>query len=129
MSNSKIKNGIIALFVLSILVFSASNYAQTTGSGKGKAAAAKQTYGKNLTFQHGPRFVDANGDGICDNAKDSNGDGIPNCQDPTYKRPMDGTGRKNGMGMGRGYGMGLKGGGQGTGICDGTGPKGRASGK
>lgn len=33
---------------------------------------------------HGPGFVDANGDGINDNAPDADGDGIPNGQDPDY---------------------------------------------
>ena len=33
---------------------------------------------------HGPGFVDANGDGINDNAPDHDGDGIPNGQDPDY---------------------------------------------
>lgn len=40
-------------------------------------------------------FVDENGDGINDNAKDTDGDGIPNGQDPDYERqnPMKGKGR------------------------------------
>jgi hypothetical protein len=36
--------------------------------------------------QHGPGFVDLNGDGINDNARDHDGDGIPNGQDPDYIR-------------------------------------------
>jgi hypothetical protein len=39
-------------------------------------------------------FVDLNGDGINDNAIDSDGDGIPNGQDPDYVRPQNGTGQK-----------------------------------
>lgn len=39
-------------------------------------------------------FIDLNGDGINDNAIDSDGDGIPNGQDPDYVRPQDGTGQK-----------------------------------
>ncbi len=79
---------------------------------------------------------------------DSDNDGIPNCLDPDFVRPMDGSGRKfmrggsffrsgrggygpgNGTGNagvrpqnGTGYGAGA---GIGTGICDGTGPKGNA---
>jgi hypothetical protein len=34
--------------------------------------------------QHGPGFVDENGDGFNDNAPDHDGDGIPNGQDPDY---------------------------------------------
>ncbi len=79
---------------------------------------------------------------------DSDNDGIPNCLDPDYVRPMDGSGRKfmrggssfrsgrggygpgNGTGNagvrpnnGTGYGSGsvIR-----TGVCDGTGPKGNA---
>ncbi len=66
---------------------------------------------------------------------DDDGDGIINCQDPDYVRPMDGTGKKlgkmhggqsvNGKG-GNGLGTGVC---TGTGVCDGTGPKGKGRGK
>jgi hypothetical protein len=40
-------------------------------------------------------FVDRNGDGVNDNARDADGDGIPNGQDPDYERmnPMRGNGQ------------------------------------
>jgi hypothetical protein len=100
--------------------------------------------GKAKKFSYG--FVDLNGDGINDNAIDSDGDGIPNCQDPDYVRPLDGSGQKmmkgktskfgnkgygpadgtgnQGIGPkdGTGYGPGT---GSGTGVCDGTGAKGK----
>jgi hypothetical protein len=94
-------------------------------------------------------FVDENGDGINDLAKDADGDGIPNCQDPDWTRPLDGSGymsqHRNGQsgetGMTRGrmsgqmtkssFGKGSFRSGataaarmSGTGVCDGTGPKG-----
>jgi hypothetical protein len=81
---------------------------------------------------------------------DSDGDGIPNCNDPDFVKPMDGTGRQFGKlnggskfmngkrgGYGPGDGTGNQGigprdgtgfgpgNGTGTGICDGTGPKGK----
>jgi len=85
---------------------------------------------------------------------DDDGDGILNCQDPDYVRPMDGTGKKlgkvhmykgaNGKGGygpgdgtgnsgigprdGSGYGK-TSGAGSGTGVCDGAGPKGKGRGK
>ncbi len=65
---------------------------------------------------HGRGFVDADGDGINDNALDADGDGIPNGMDEDFVRPMDGTGQKAGYGK-------RAGGGAGTGVCDGTGPK------
>ena len=40
-------------------------------------------------------FVDENGDGISDFARDHDNDGIPNCQDPDWTRPQDGTGYMN----------------------------------
>ena len=41
-------------------------------------------------------YVEENGDGMNDNAKDDEGDGIPNGQDPDYQRqnPMKGKGQK-----------------------------------
>jgi len=44
-------------------------------------------------------FVDENGDGICDQLRDHDGDGIPNAQDPDWERPQDGNGFQNGKGM------------------------------
>jgi hypothetical protein len=74
---------------------------------------------------------------------DSDGDGSPNCQDPDYTRPMDGTGRKLGRmhqslsggsgsqtctGMGKGMGPRDGSGPRGqAGVCDGTGPKGKGA--
>ena len=37
-------------------------------------------------------FVDEDGDGINDLARDSDNDGIPNCLDPDWVRPRDGKG-------------------------------------
>lgn len=111
--------------------------------------ASAQTTGK----KNGKTFVDLNGDGICDNFQtgygfDDDGDGIPNGQDPDYVKPKDGSGKKfmhgnmsknkfgkGGFGPGDGTGnsgLGPKDGtgygaasGSGTGVCDGTGPKGK----
>ena len=83
---------------------------------------------------------------------DDDGDGIRNCQDPDYVRPQDGSGKKLGKtrmfkgtkgkgGFGPGDGSGNSGigprdgsgfgktGGAGTGVCDGTGPKGKGRGR
>lgn len=40
-------------------------------------------------------FVDENGDGISDFARDHDNDGIPNCQDPDWTTPEDGSGHMN----------------------------------
>jgi len=91
----------------------------------------------------GAMFYDENGDGICDAIRDHDNDGIPNGQDADWKAPQDGTGYKGpartpaGGGIGNGAGFrggiasgntafrrGLGGQGGGTGVCDGTGPKG-----
>jgi hypothetical protein len=82
------------------------------------------------------RFVDRNGDGVCDHFRDADNDGIPNCQDPDWKRPQDGTGYKHAFGRhGRGFHGGSawsegsfrngRGSGRGSAVCDGTGPKGQ----
>jgi hypothetical protein len=70
---------------------------------------------------------------------DDDGDGIPNCQDPDYVRPLDGTGKKLGRMQGGKHGQGYgtngsgsvsgTGTGTGTGVCDGTGPKGKGRSK
>ena len=41
-------------------------------------------------------YVDLNGDGINDNAKDDDGDGIPNCIDEDYVKSGEGTANQNG---------------------------------
>ena len=66
---------------------------------------------------------------------DDDGDGIINCQDPDYVRPMDGSGKKLGkkqagqLGKGSGMQRAGKQDGSGAGVCDGTGPKGKGRGK
>jgi len=70
---------------------------------------------------------------------DDDGDGIPNYQDPDHVKRLDGTGgaralngKRGGFGPGDGSGnngIGPRdgtgfGAGKGTGVCDGTGPKG-----
>jgi len=104
-------------------------------------------------FRHRNRiaFVDENGDGINDLARDHDGDGVPNGQDPDWVKPEDGTGlkaqHKNGQpdaaGMTNGrkagkvtkssfgkgsFRTGMQGAGRaaGAGVCDGTGPNGTA---
>ncbi|MGE5410128.1 MAG: hypothetical protein ACM3MI_04140 [Clostridiales bacterium] len=128
MTSNKLRNGIIALFALSVLAFSANAYSQSGGSSKAKSKStvtSAQDKSKAGTFQRGPRYADANNDGICDYARDSDGDGIPNCQDSSFVRPRDGRGRMSGMGRGMGRGMGSRGCGYGmrSGMCDGSGPR------
>lgn len=97
-------------FAISILFLASSAYAQQNGKGEGKSKASKINW------------VDADGDGICDNfgtgtqAANANGKryGLKNGTG-TQPRPQDGTG------------FGAKAGNAtGTGACDGTGPKGSA---
>ncbi len=87
-------------------------------------------------------FIDENSDGINDLARDADNDGIPNCLDPDWVRPEDGSGYKNQYGYkhqtgnvrNRGgannfnsnynYLWNNSWGGGGTNVCDNTGPKG-----
>lgn len=47
----------------------------------------------------GKGFIDVDGDGLNDNARDDDGDGIPNGQDDDYLPPQDGSGAQNNMAM------------------------------
>ena len=51
----------------------------------------------------GQNFVDADGDGICDNmgiyGRDDDGDGIPNGQDGDYVQLRDGSDKQRGKGQ------------------------------
>ncbi len=70
-----------------------------------------QGRGKGMKTGTGQKWVDANGDGICDNFVDANGDGIND--NPQGYRAGSGTGVKGkGQGVGR---FGAK-----SGVCDGT---------
>jgi len=95
--------------------------------------ALAQTDDVTTPVQHGPNFIDEDGDGYNDNAPDDDGDGIPNGQDPDY----EGAGKQNGAGFvdedgdgindnaGLGRGLGGQRGGQAQGARpqDGTGFK------
>ncbi len=123
----------LVLAVAAVVLFASwtqpTSYSQETSKQQEKATTQVQQQGKQQGQTVG--------------TFDSDGDGIPNCQDPDYTRPQDGTGRKMGRmyrggnggansqgccGMGRGMGMGPRDGsgprGQ-MGLCDGTGPKGK----
>lgn len=54
-----------------------------------------QTETESDPVQHGPHFIDEDGDGFNDNAPDTDGDGIPNGQDPDYQ----GAGKQSGAGF------------------------------
>jgi hypothetical protein len=96
-------------------------------------------------FQVGPFFIDEDGDGICDFARDHDNDGIPNHQDPDWARPKDGSGYKGSNSDSSSSNRwsnknGFRGGNAwsnqssrqnrtnfGSGICDLSGPKGQRS--
>jgi hypothetical protein len=114
MKTSRLKFAAIFMMLFALVAFSSNVSAQVKDT--------KQT-------QHGPRFVDANGDGICDNMIDANKDGIPDQRQGKGLGPKDGTGNKKGFGKGKGN-CGETGSHKyGTGVCDGTGPKGKQGGK
>lgn len=79
-------------------------------------AKGPQNQGMNMIGGGGmSNFIDLNGDGINDRARDADGDGIVNHLDSDYVRPQDGTGSGRGAVSGTGTG---------TPILDGTGPHG-----
>jgi len=68
-----------------------------------------QDRGKRLGARGAMGFVDANGDGVNDNALDSDSDGIINCQDEDYVRPETAVGQQAGsQSRGRGAGRGAE---------------------
>lgn len=105
-----------AILVL-VSIFSTTIFAQDQ-NGQYRKMVKAQTLQQDS--QTGVNWVDADGDGICDNygtnqgqgkgygLKDGSGAGV---------RPQDGTGFGKSAGAGSGTG---------TGVCDGTGPKGSA---
>jgi len=68
-------------------------------------AQAKVQARSEFRLRNGMAFIDEDGDGINDLARDADGDGIPNCQDPDWSRPQDGTGYKAQAGKGAGAGQ------------------------
>ncbi len=109
-----------------------------TEDGKGVQARTETRTRKQI------RFLDENGDGINDLLfRDDDGDGVPNGRDPDWTAPKDGSGyqmpaqagaRKGQAGLAstgkwtkNSFRTGMAGVGAGTGICDGTGPKGKTT--
>jgi hypothetical protein len=141
----KIKFTFLTLAVISTAALAFAAKEQVT-------APAQTISHKELVQRFG--FIDEDGDGINDLARDADNDGIPNCMDPDWTRPEDGTGYKNQYGYkhhlaanGQNSGGANNfnhsynylwnnnyGGGNGTGVCDNTGSHGnqghkRGSGK
>lgn len=145
---------ILAIAIGVLLAGFTSSFAQDKTQEKARIKAQKKEQrliqAKNA-YRHQFRFIDENGDGIADVLRDHDGDGIPNGQDLDWTKPKDGTGYQDqnrygkdtdgagrsglqagqtnrvsfGKGSFRGGQAGSPGLGAGTGICDGTGPKGR----
>jgi len=65
----------------------------TTFAAMGRAEVTTPPTYKSILQNYG--FIDEDGDGINDLARDADNDGIPNCIDPDWVRPQDGTGYMN----------------------------------
>lgn len=142
----------MAVAVLTFAFYGAGAYAQTGNQVKGFVDENGDGYNDNAPDHDGDGipngqdpdyvpvnpdqgkrfgFIDEDGDGINDRMQDADGDGIPNCQDPDWVKPEDGTGNKFGQKalnrsglQKKGFGGSKSGVGAGSGVCDGTGPKG-----
>jgi hypothetical protein len=149
----------VGLFLIGPAFAAAQERAQTKAQAKAQVKAQEKDLNKvqtKATYRHrlGTFFIDENGDGINDAARDADGDGIPNGQDPDWTRPLDGTGYKGQIRIGHPDGSDMVQGRKagkiakanfgkgsfrqgtmaagrkaGTGVCDGTGPKGAGRGK
>ena len=72
--------------------FTAVTAATVSFAVMGQTAYAQEN---ETPVEHGPQFIDADGDGYNDAAPDVDGDGVPNGQDSDYTRPGNGTGKGN----------------------------------
>lgn len=72
---------LVAVLMISAVALTAAGPGKGPGNGSGSGVC---------------RFIDENGDGINDNFRDHDGDGIPNHDDPDWTRPQDGSGYQNG---------------------------------
>ncbi len=73
---------LLLVFSLAFFGFSQAQDSQTT-----------KTPANTPNIQHGPGFIDKNGDGYNDQAPDHDGDGIPNGLDGDYSGPKNRSGR------------------------------------
>ncbi|MBN1940258.1 MAG: hypothetical protein JW843_11780 [Candidatus Aminicenantes bacterium] len=110
-----------AAMLLGFGLIAADSFAQTAQNGAGDQLRTRS----QIRLQ----FLDEDCDGINDNFRDHDNDGIPNGQDPDWTAPKDGTGfkqQRNGQNKAsfRGQGGGLMNM-SGAGVCDGTGPQGQ----
>ncbi len=106
---------IVAAAIGVVMVVAGAAGAQTANP---PAATSPGTVGRN--------FVDANGDGVCDNCTGTpRGRGQRACRGRCGFGPGDGTGNQGvGPRDGSGYGQG-----GGRGYCNGAGPRGRGRGR
>ena len=117
LKTGRLMKKIIAMVAAASVVFVLSQaspvYArggQGGGMGSGMGGGGTMTGGGGMG-----NFVDLNGDGLNDRARDADGDGVINHLDTDYVRPQDGTGSGRGAVSGTGTG---------TPVLDGTGPHG-----
>lgn len=119
-----------SIFFLALTLLSTAVFAQSNSNGnKGVKQFNQGQNGVKLNW------VDANGDGICDNfGTENQGQGKANKNTKLNKR----NGNSTGLGLGNGFGDGSgirpqdgtgfgRGNGTGSGSCDGTGPKGKST--
>lgn len=116
----------LSVILVTVFFFTSAVTAQTqTGNQSGL-----KNNGVNKTQS---QWVDANGDGICDNFGTANQGSGKAMRGSGKMNKNNGQGAGQGLGKGLGDGSGIRpqdgtgfgrGNGSGTGVCDGTGPKG-----
>ena len=114
----------ISVVLMLVSIFTSTILAQENNVKVRKEVKAQTLQGSNVS---GPNWVDADGDGICDNFGTNNqgqGKGKQRgLKDGTKTRLMQKDGTRTRMMLKDGTGVG-NGTGSGTGLCDGTGSKG-----
>jgi len=89
------KKMLIIMAFAGIIVIGTSLPAFSQQAGAGNGAGKTNMIQKKSFLKYRFRFQDENCDGINDNYRDHDGDGIPNGLDPDWVAPQDGTGYKN----------------------------------
>ncbi|MCP2619746.1 hypothetical protein NLC35_00655 [Candidatus Aminicenantes bacterium AC-334-K16] len=91
--------GIVLLVGVGLILATPQSQSQQNRQVKMNKVTSQNTVRNWQQLRYQMMYRDMNGDGINDLYRDHDGDGIPNCQDPDWNCPKDGTGYQNRKGQ------------------------------